>query len=514
MKKFLLTAISVLTLTLFAFAFVGCDSGTPTGGTNAEQGESTNGGEEHTHAYGTWAWVNEPTCSESGSMERVCACGHKETQSMSARHSYGEWSVVSVPTCFHEGQKERSCACGDKQTESIPATGVHEYGEWQIESATCGKAGSRTKECACGDKIVETIFATGAHYFFDDYCTVCGASVPTEGLEYRLSNDGTYYIVIGIGTATEKKIVIPNRYKGLPVLEIDSISFQNCTELLSVEIPESIQRVGSRAFEGSTGIIEVSAGVSYVDTWVVDCDEQVTDVSLRENTIGIAAGAFKGCDKIQSITLPQNLKYIGNSSFQLCSSLQSIEIPDGIKTIEMFTFSRCKKLKSIKLPESLKIIKDNAFSLCDALQEITLPNQLERIESKAFASCSGLRIINIPNKVNFIDYEAFYQCKNLVGIDFSCNISSVEDSMFLGCNELKQIVLTNKIKNIADRAFEWCNSLEKVYYEGNSTEWSQVKIGLDNEELTNATRYYYSETQPTDTVNKYWHYVGGEIVEW
>lgn len=31
---------------------------------------------------------------------------------------------------------------------------------------------------------------------------------PTEGLEYTLSDDGTYYIVSGIGTATDTDIVI------------------------------------------------------------------------------------------------------------------------------------------------------------------------------------------------------------------------------------------------------------------------------------------------------------------
>lgn len=31
--------------------------------------------------------------------------------------------------------------------------------------------------------------------------------------------------------------------------------------------------------------------------------------------------------------------------------------------------------------------------------------------------------------------------------------------------------------------------------------------------LTNATRYYYSESQPVES-GKYWHYVDGEIVIW
>jgi len=35
-----------------------------------------------------------------------------------------------------------------------------------------------------------------------------------------------------------------------------------------------------------------------------------------------------------------------------------------------------------------------------------------------------------------------------------------------------------------------------------------------NVKFENATKYYYSETKPTDTNNKYWHLVDGEITVW
>ena len=34
----------------------------------------------HIHSYGKWTTTKEATCKESGSKERVCACGHKETK--------------------------------------------------------------------------------------------------------------------------------------------------------------------------------------------------------------------------------------------------------------------------------------------------------------------------------------------------------------------------------------------------------------------------------------------------
>jgi hypothetical protein len=35
-----------------------------------------------------------------------------------------------------------------------------------------------------------------------------------------------------------------------------------------------------------------------------------------------------------------------------------------------------------------------------------------------------------------------------------------------------------------------------------------------NSYYTDATKYYYSEEEPTDTTNLYWHYVDGEPTPW
>ena len=44
--------------------------------------------------------------------------------------------------------------------------------------------------------------------------------------------------------------------------------------------------------------------------------------------------------------------------------------------------------------------------------------------------------------------------------------------------------------------------------------WKTIRIGSSNNNLTNATRYYYSESQPTSSGN-YWHYdENGNVVKW
>ena len=76
------------------------------------------------------------------------------------------------------------------------------------------------------------------------------------------------------------------------------------------------------------------------------------------------------------------------------------------------------------------------------------------------------------------------------------------------------MVIGKSVTSIGDDAFYACDSLTSVYYTGTASDWNAITISSDNERLTNATRYYYSETQPTSTGN-YWYYdENGNIAVW
>ena len=78
---------------------------------------------------------------------------------------------------------------------------------------------------------------------------------------------------------------------------------------------------------------------------------------------------------------------------------------------------------------------------------------------------------------------------------------------------MDSIVIPDSVTSIGSYAFRSCSRLTSVYYKGTASEWSAISIDWYNSPLKNATRYYYSETEPTEEGN-YWHYVDGKVTVW
>ena len=122
------------------------------------------------HTFGEWQTVESPSCTASGSKERVCErCGYTETRDLDPTgHTWNsEPTVDKEPTCTEEGSQSIHCANCDatKDSQVIPALG-HDWGEWQItKEPTCTEEGEQTRACTrCDETETETIPATGHRY--------------------------------------------------------------------------------------------------------------------------------------------------------------------------------------------------------------------------------------------------------------------------------------------------------------------------------------------------------------
>lgn len=121
----------------------------------------------------------------------------------------------------------------------------------------------------------------------------------------------------------------------------------------------------------------------------------------------------------------------------------------------------------------------------------------------------------IPDGVTSIGHAAFWGCYTLTSITLPDCLTSIGTHAFYNCESLRSINIPNGVTSIGQNTFAGCLFLTSVYYKGTENDWSNISIDSDNNfNFTDATRYYYSETQPTSTGN-YWHYdENGNIVVW
>lgn len=115
-------------------------------------------------------------------------------------------------------------------------------------------------------------------------------------------------------------------------------AFFNCEKLSEISIPSSVRSIGMFAFRGCQRLYQDERGVRYVDKWAISCETDLSSVSLRSNTVGIASAAFESCTVLQSIALPKMLRSISDHAFVGCESLKTIKLPAGLVNLENVAF--------------------------------------------------------------------------------------------------------------------------------------------------------------------------------
>ncbi len=104
----------------------------------------------------------------------------------------------------------------------------------------------------------------------------------------------------------------------------------------------------------------------------------IRKINLPDSVDSIGSQVFDGCIRLEQVNLPEQIDYadLKFRSFNNCISLTSITIPSGVCGIGEAAFQGCKSLKSISLPEELRDYGNACFNGCDHLVQITLPQSI------------------------------------------------------------------------------------------------------------------------------------------
>ena len=163
----------------------------------------------------------------------------------------------------------------------------------------------------------------------------------TEGLEYLLSKDGTYYTVKDY-TGESTAVYVSNTYKELPVKGIDWNAFYDCASLTEIAVCEGVSFIGREAFWGCSSLtkVELPDSVTSISDYAFAKCDSLTEIVIPEGVTSIGAEIFDDCDHLTSITFESTATwYVTDSAkdWQNQTGGTEIDVTDIAANVAYFT---------------------------------------------------------------------------------------------------------------------------------------------------------------------------------
>lgn len=203
----------------------------------------------------------------------------------------------------------------------------------------------------------------------------------TSGLDFMISEDGSYYILFGINESAVD-VVIPPSHEGVIVKEIGEGAFMSDEILESLIIPSTVEKINGYAFNNCKNLKSVSVGASLkeIDKYAFCGLSSLEELVVDPNNVNL--DSRNNCNAV-----------IETSTNTLLVGCKTTIIPDTVEIIGKYAFYGCSQLNNLVIPSSVVTILDMAFHSCSNLQTIVILGELEEVGLFAFVKCDLLKTI-------------------------------------------------------------------------------------------------------------------------
>lgn len=206
--------------------------------------------------------------------------------------------------------------------------------------------------------------------------------------EFKYNQKGDIIEIKGL-TKEGKRMArhtVPAMINGKPVRIIASGAFHDRSEMLSIDLPDTIEMIGDYA--------------------------------------------FSKCSNLTEIKLPKALKYIGDHSFLGATKLERIIGGELVVHVGNSAFYKTKWLDNQK---NFAIIGKTLYRYNGDSKDVLLPREVTHIASYAFAD-TEIEQVKATQTI-LLGEGVFYRCNNLNNV--AIDIDSIPPFCFYGCSKLK-----------------------------------------------------------------------------
>ena len=296
---------------------------------------------------------------------------------------------------------------------------------------------------------------------------------------YSETDDG--YIIAGkLGQTLPSAVVIPAEKDGKAVVEIADAAFEGQEAITTVIIPDSVKVIGARAFrncanlatvEEANNIEYIAANAFYGTEWDSNLTGgevylgktlykyaggmyTATEVTVKDGTLALAAGAFQDMKNLTKITLPAGLKTIGDYALGGSSDgtgLTEIVIPDSVETIGNNAFRNDAKLAKVTVGSGVVSIGTKAFA-GTAISELTY-NANAMIADATFEGLTAEAVLTVGDAVTALPVNLTKGWTGLKKVTLGTSVTDIPESAFDGLSNLADAEFKADLKTIGNYAF-------------------------------------------------------------
>ncbi|WP_037271550.1 leucine-rich repeat domain-containing protein, partial [Ruminococcus flavefaciens] len=214
------------------------------------------------------------------------------------------------------------------------------------------------------DEIISETGALGDHISYmlypDGYLYACGYGEMYDFISSPFRDPSIVKYAVIENTGDEKD--------GGIITSIGNNVFVNCSNMESINLPTTIDRIGVNAFANCSLFSKVSYDeYDYEKEKVIEVRYPEGHLEMPKAVTTVEAGAFSGCSSFTDINIPETVIGIGSYAFSGCTGITSVEVPATVNKIGEFVFNDCSALEEAIIKGGADGIGLHIFSGCKSL---------------------------------------------------------------------------------------------------------------------------------------------------
>jgi len=267
------------------------------------------------------------------------------------------------------------------------------------------------------------------------------------------------------------------------VTSICDEAFRHCSNVESVTIGESVEKIGLYAFASNTSLKTIYWNAKNITDYPAALYVPFQSCLILKSVVfgdsvqTIPANAFYGCSTLKNITIGTSISIIGNDAFKDCSSLSSVDwnarYVSSYPSSSNLPFNGCSSLKKVSFGDTVQRIPAYAFSANISLDSVVFGTSVSSIGNYAFNACTGLSTIlwnakNVTTYPTNTSYLPFVNCTSLRTVIFGDQVLTIPAYCLYGCSLIDTLVIPENVVTIGNRAFYNCTGLRFIQWNAKS----------------------------------------------